>query len=294
MLADELSSSDDDGFDPQELAAVGELMQQEQSKEDEAQGKPRKEFVNNKVGLLAKRDEISLPEKMPWIEKLDFITPQEVEIENAHDDLKREAEFYTQCLRGVQTAILQLEQARIPYMRPPDYFAEMIKPDSQMQRVKDSLLKEKKRMAISALRQKQKEDRKYASAVASERQQERAKGKRETMATLANNKKRGREGEGLPKERSLVGPVAAALEQGRKEIVEKRQKNRNKKRERADKKYGFGKTNKYKTANDAKSTNDDSSYKPGKFKQLQNSMGGKKKSGKGPNRPGKAARAAQR
>ena len=47
---------------------------------------------------MAKLDEISLPEKMPWIEKLAFPTAHPVEIENPHDDLKREAELYVPTL----------------------------------------------------------------------------------------------------------------------------------------------------------------------------------------------------
>jgi len=280
-LADDLSSSDDDGFDPQEFTAVKEMLDAENAEE-----KPTKKYTNNKVGLLAKLDEISLPEKMPWIEKLDFVTAAPVVVENPHDDLKREAEFYTQTLRGVTTAILQFEQARIPYMRPADYFAEMIKPDSQMQRIKDSLLKEKKKMDISAVRQKEKEQRKYAQAVHSEKLQERAKSKRDTMDILAQHKKMGREGK-LEKERSMVGSINTALEQGRKETEDKREKHRNKKRERADKKYGHGKKNKFKKANNAESSADMSGFSVSRNKKRAASMGNKK-------RPGKAARAAKR
>ena len=46
------------------------------------------------IGLLAKLDDISLPKKMPWIEKLDFVTNEPLELEDAQDDLKREAALY--------------------------------------------------------------------------------------------------------------------------------------------------------------------------------------------------------
>ena len=60
----------------------------------QAEGRrPQKSFMNNKVGLLAKLDEIKLPDTMPWIETLDFTTARPSEVEDAQDDLKREAEL---------------------------------------------------------------------------------------------------------------------------------------------------------------------------------------------------------
>ena len=47
----------------------------------------------SQVGLLAKLEEVRLPAKMPWIEKLDFVTKEPIEMEDSHDDLKREAEL---------------------------------------------------------------------------------------------------------------------------------------------------------------------------------------------------------
>ena len=50
---------------------------------------------------------------------------------------------YTCSLRGVHQAVEQLNAARISYLRPTDYFAEMIKPDQQMNKIKDTLLRER-------------------------------------------------------------------------------------------------------------------------------------------------------
>ena len=41
-------------------------------------------------------------------------------------------------LGGVNTALAKLKQNAIPYRRPADFFAEMIKPDSQMAKVASS------------------------------------------------------------------------------------------------------------------------------------------------------------
>lgn len=299
------SSSDDDGFDPQELAAV----QQMQNEADAAAGQFVRNFADNKLGMLSKLEEIKLPEGTPWIETLDFTTKAPLDIEDAHDDLKREAEFYAHSLAGATTAILQLEQARIPYLRPPDFFAEMVKPDSQMQRIKDSLLKDKIKMDNSALRQKEKESKKYAQAVKSEKMQERSKKKRETMDILKNHQKAGRAGHIVP-ETSMLGSVEEALQRGRQENKEQGEKRQSKKRDRADKKYGHGKKNKRLNRNDADSSNDMKGFNPyknskghgvtakggrGGGKGGKGGKGGGKGGGRGGgNRPGKAARAASR
>lgn len=292
-------SSEDDGFDPQEMAAVEEMMAAQRT---QSQGSA-KSYTNNKVGLLAKLDEIRLPEKMPWIERLDFLTPNEVEVENAQDDLKRESEFYVASLKAASAAIIQLEQARIPFLRPPDYFAEMMKPDSQMQRIKDSLLKEKKMMDVSAARQKHKEDRKYQREVHSERMQERALQKRAHMEGLRKQQDKALKGGEKSEERSMVGTINEALQTERQKHAEKNEqrgeRKRSKKRAAADKKYGFGGQRKRQRMNDSKSSGDMRSYKPGQNKKhgivAKGGKAGKGgKGGKGGKRPGKAARIAAR
>jgi len=84
--------------------------------------------------LLAKRDEIALPASWAWVEKLDLSCPP-VQLDNVHDDLKREAAFYERTLAAVKQGLIQLRHAGVPYQRPADFFAEMIKPDSQMAKV---------------------------------------------------------------------------------------------------------------------------------------------------------------
>lgn len=264
-------SSDDEEF-AQELEAVELGVPSEQ--------KPKKTvFVNNKIALLSKLDEIKLPSSFPWIEKLDFTHTRPLDVDNAQDDLKREAAFYAATLANAQQAILQFDQARIPYKRPPDFFAEMIKPDSQMQRIKDSLLNEKARMDLSAARRKQKEQKKFAQEVHAEKLKERSKAKKNFVEGVKSAPR------GPAEERSLVGPINEALREGKEQKEErqagKQKKPKGKKRIAADKKYGYGGQTKRQKRNDSSSAADDSGYRPEKNKQNAAGFGSFKKGGRG-------------
>ena len=97
--------------------------------------------------------------------------------QNVNDDLKREAAFYQRTLHAVKHSLGVLRQCDIPWERPADYFAEMVKSDEHMQKVKARLLSEHKRMAVAAERVKQKEAAKYQKLVHSNRVQEKQKRK---------------------------------------------------------------------------------------------------------------------
>jgi rRNA-processing protein EBP2 len=84
----------------------------------------------------------------------------------------------------VKQSIIQLDQLNLPYKRPVDFFAEMLKSDAHMTRVKDSLLFEKKKMDAAADQKKQRDIRKYSKQVHAARVQERAKQKRESIEAV--------------------------------------------------------------------------------------------------------------
>jgi len=195
-----------------------------------------------------------------------------------------------QSLRGVHTAILQLEQARIPYVRPGDYFAEMIKPDSQMRKIKDSLLKEKLKMQTVANRVKNKGSRKFAKQVHAKRLEDKAAEKKEGVANFKKSKSGNIHNE-LKIERSVHGTINDALKSHQ-------EKNKSKKRQKADEKYGFGGKKKRVKSNDAESAGEMRGFSAARNKKKaglgdrkptqsrKNTKGGK------PNRPGKARRDA--
>jgi rRNA-processing protein EBP2 len=81
---------------------------------------------------------VSQKDSLPWPEKLDVIPPtplpfgqttEEGLIIQVHDDLKREVAFYNLALQSTFAARSQCEEMNVPFSRPEDFFAEMVKTD---------------------------------------------------------------------------------------------------------------------------------------------------------------------
>lgn len=51
-------------------------------------------------------------------------------------EIKREVAFYNSCKQNVMKSMEILVQAKVPIERPDDFFAEMLKTDDQMKKVK--------------------------------------------------------------------------------------------------------------------------------------------------------------
>ncbi|KAL4580971.1 hypothetical protein LXL04_017177 [Taraxacum kok-saghyz] len=93
--------------------------------------KPSKTAIYNKEGTLDKLNDIFWPEDIDWTHKLSLEIPQEDEID-VNDDLARELAFYNQALQGTCEAFVKFETMKLPFLRPSDYYAEMVKTDSHM------------------------------------------------------------------------------------------------------------------------------------------------------------------
>lgn len=59
-----------------------------------------------------------------------------------NEDIKREIAFYNATRANVMQGMQFLVQSGVPISRPDDFFAEMLKTDEQMGRVKARLLKQ--------------------------------------------------------------------------------------------------------------------------------------------------------
>lgn len=234
-------------------------------------------------------------------------------------------------MNAASEGLARLSDLRIPYRIPADYYAERVKPDAHMARIKDRLIEEKQKMESVAERRAQKENRKFAKKVQATKLQEKQKEKKANLEAAGRMRKKGggEEGIELGVERSLLPGVQQHLQANRREEDERRQR-RNFKREAKDKKYGFGGKKRNIKRNDRTSARDDSEYKlsnnrsfnKGSFKGFKEQkpgsygdrrsqsnkgqqrnrngsafnmgrVGSHKKGGK-PNRPGKAARAQSR
>lgn len=84
-------------------------------------------------------------------------------------------------------------KADVKWLRPEDYYAEMVKSDSHMARIKDQLMFEQKRIALADQRRKARDAKKFAKQVQSARQQEKQSAKKQKskqMQSLKSQRKR--------------------------------------------------------------------------------------------------------
>ncbi|ESR35003.1 hypothetical protein CICLE_v10006627mg, partial [Citrus x clementina] len=161
----ESTFSDEDGFEDEDLSDLNE------------------EAVYNRDGLEEKLQDIGWPENAGWIHKLTIDIDQEQEV-YVNDDLKREASFYTQALEGTRQAFEKLQSMGLPFLRPADYYAEMVKSDAHMEKVKCRLLSELKEIEEAEERKKAREAKKLAKEIQVQKTKERVKQKKEEIESV--------------------------------------------------------------------------------------------------------------
>ncbi|KAH6821141.1 rRNA processing protein-like protein [Perilla frutescens var. hirtella] len=261
------------------------VVSESESEEDEdvKLSEASKSAVNNKAGLLDKLGDISWPESVDWIHKLSFDIDEENEI-NVNDDLNRELAFYTQALEGARQAFTVFQAKDMPFLRPSDYYAEMVKSDAHMGKVKGRLLAEKRKMEEAEERRKARDNKKLAKEIQVQKQRERAKQKKDDIESVKNWRKQrkqsgfagndqdgdlslafedGKSFERSNKKRPGVTPGDRSGGKGKKGFD-----NRRKGREKKDSKYGFGGKKGMKKQNTAETTNDFRGYSKNKKQKV--------------------------
>lgn len=138
---DQKDEEDSEGGDDEEQEGEEEQSDSEQD-QDETDAKAAKLTVATNLKALTTVTSQLLAEKeaLPWPEKFDIVsenplpfgqvTEEGLTIE-VHDDLKREVAFYNLALEAVHTARRQCDKYGIPFTRPDDFFAEMVKTDGE-------------------------------------------------------------------------------------------------------------------------------------------------------------------
>ena len=100
-----------------------------------------KKYVNSKALSAVIAELESIHSNLPWAETF-VIVPQtplpfgehrdpENNPLDIHDDLKREVAFYNNALEAVTLAREKCEEVGLPFSRPEDFFAEMVKTDGK-------------------------------------------------------------------------------------------------------------------------------------------------------------------
>ncbi|OJD29745.1 rrna processing protein [Diplodia corticola] len=288
----EENDNDDDGEDDEEEdIALSDL--DSVASEDKGDIVPHQRLtINNTSALLAAMHRIEWKtKKQPFSDHQSVTSDVAVEIQDTNDDLNRELAFYQQALNAVNAARKALKKEGVPFTRPNDYFAEMVKSDEHMGKIKQKLIDEAAGKKASQEARRQRDLKKFGKAVQVAKEQEKAKAKKDTMEKI-NLLKRKRQGADLENENEndlFDVALEDAHETARKDKLDRRSGAggaTNHKRAKKDAKYGFGGKKRFAKSNDAQSSADGRGFSAKKMKAGANSAARK--------RPGKSRRAARK
>lgn len=105
--------------------------------------------INSKALSVVAAELTAVHSKMPWAETFVIVPPTPLPFGqngdpesnplDIHDDLKREVAFYNTALEAVNQARSKCQEFDIPFTRPDDFFAEMVKTDGKYRRRKNSI-----------------------------------------------------------------------------------------------------------------------------------------------------------
>ncbi|EKM52198.1 uncharacterized protein PHACADRAFT_128420 [Phanerochaete carnosa HHB-10118-sp] len=250
--------------------------------------------IDNKIALERIRDGIKLDPSIPWTETLVVTYPHTVDVD-VDDDLSRELAFYKQALHCAQEAKSLAAKHNFPFTRPSDYFAEMVKSDAHMERIRQRLLDETATIKRAEEKRKEREGKKFGKQVQLEKQKERERSKKEMEDRLKGLKRKrkgafdnAQEDDGF----DVAVEDAIADRPTKRARGDKPGGKRGPSREARDKKFGFGGPRRGAKQNTRSSTD---AFEPrkGGGKPVRDGGKGGKKAGVA-NRPGKSRRLAAR
>ena len=136
-VALEDDSSDDGGEDEDAASDSSDADDDIASQRKAEMKKMQKTSTANSKALRVVADELSAGHSaMDWSETFTVVPTNPLPFGGAggnaldvHDDLKREVAFYNTAMEGVIEARALCERSGIPFRRPDDFFAEMVKTD---------------------------------------------------------------------------------------------------------------------------------------------------------------------
>ncbi|RYP76712.1 hypothetical protein DL770_007186 [Monosporascus sp. CRB-9-2] len=235
--------------------------------------------INNTSALLSALNRIAIPTDA----SAPFATHQSVTseaptadgIEDIQDDLARELAFYAQSLDAAKRGRALLKADGVPFSRPTDYFAEMVKDDGHMEKVKAKLIEEASAKKASAEARKLRDLKKFGKQVQVAKLQERQKAKKETLEKIKSLKRKRQESSGdlgtneadlfdvgVDHELNAHKSKASSGRNG----GDREQHRPNAKRQKKNEKYGFGGKKRHAKSGDAISTGDMSGFSARRMK----------------------------
>ncbi|CAB4254628.1 similar to Saccharomyces cerevisiae YKL172W EBP2 Required for 25S rRNA maturation and 60S ribosomal subunit assembly [Maudiozyma barnettii] len=233
----------------------------------------QKVTINNVKALNQALDNVQLPwGKHSFQEHQSVISEEntDAKIKDIYDDTERELAFYKQSLGAVVHARDELKRLKVPFLRPLDYFAEMVKNDEHMDKIKSELVRDASEKKARQEARRQRDLKKFGKQVQVATLQKRQLEKKDSLDKIKNLKKKRKQNE-------ITGDdFNVAVEEETESRAEKYGRP-NSKRSAKNSKYGQGGLKRFKRKNDAESSADISGFS-------QRRMKGK------PARPGKSRR----
>lgn len=240
--------------------------------------------INNSAAITSSLKRISfINSNTAFSEHNSLVSTEPIDVPDPNDDLARELAFYKVCQAAATTARGLLKKEGVPFTRPGDYFAEMVKTDEHMDKIKKKLYDEAAAKKAAAEARKQRDLKKFGKQVQVAKLQQRAKEKRETLEKInALKKKRKADTSGPTDDSGDLFDVS--IDDANQVGSRKRSRTTEKggpslKRQKKNEKYGFGGKKRHAKSGDALSSGDLRNFSVKKMK------GGAK-------RPGKSKRAA--
>lgn len=146
--------------------------------------------INNSAAINTALKRISfITPSTAFSEHNSLVSSEPIDVPDPNDDLNRELAFYKVCQAAATSARGLLKNEGIPFTRPGDYFAEMVKTDEHMGRIKKKLYDEAAAKKASAEARKQRDLKKFGKQVQVAKLQQRQKEKRETLEKINTLKK---------------------------------------------------------------------------------------------------------
>ncbi|KAJ5558558.1 hypothetical protein N7535_008773 [Penicillium sp. DV-2018c] len=230
--------------------------------------------INNSAAITSALKRISfIGPQTPFSEHNSLVSKEPIEVEDVNDDLNRELAFYKVCQAAATQGRSLLKKEGIPFTRPGDYFAEMVKNDEHMGLIKKKLYEEAAAKKASAEARRQRDLKKFGKQVQNAKLQQRHKEKREMLDKINTLKKKRKADSSAPTD-DANDMFDVAIEEAAKPEKRTRDGPRNSKRQKKDEKFGFGGKKRHAKSGDAASSGDLSKFSAKKMK------GGAKRPGK--------------
>ncbi|KOG98163.1 Ebp2p [Saccharomyces eubayanus] len=288
-LAKSDSESEDESEEDEEEEIVAEEEEKEEEEEEEEdQDVPlsdveidsdadivphHKLTINNTKAMKHAFERVQLPWKKHSFQEhqsITAITNTDEQIKDIYDDTERELAFYKQSLNAVVVAREELKRLKVPFKRPLDYFAEMVKSDEHMDKIKGKLVYEASDKKAREDARRQRQLKKFGKQVQHATLQKRQLEKRDTLDKIKSLKNKRKHNEIDHSEFNV----------GVEEEMEGKKSDRgrpNGKRAAKNAKYGQGGMKRFKRKNDADSTADVTGFSSRKMKGKTNRPGKNKR-----------------